>query len=160
MLSAFPGLADLHRALCTAVAQARPQRSLPKMETTIEAVVRSMLGVDGAPSGDLWRAVAEVGALPAKAPAGYQPFLPCPLWADAFVRDDSAPRKKLLLVLTDGKPNDVNYCEGCFAIQDSRKAVQEARRAATCVFGVTIDADAHVNPDANGSIKISVLLTG
>jgi nitric oxide reductase NorD protein len=51
-------------------------------------------------------------------------------------------RKKLLLVLTDGKPNDVDYYEGRFAIEDSRKAVQEARRAGTCVFGVTIDTDA------------------
>ena len=92
VLSAFPGLGDLHRELCAAVARARPQRSLPKIETVIEDVVRSLLGVDGAPPGELWRAVAEGGALPAKAPAGYQPFLPCPLWGDAFVRDDSAPR--------------------------------------------------------------------
>ncbi len=37
-------------------------------------------------------------------------------------------RKRLLLVLTDGKPNDVDHYEGRFAIEDTRKAVQEARR--------------------------------
>jgi nitric oxide reductase NorD protein len=51
-------------------------------------------------------------------------------------------RKKLVLVLTDGKPNDVDHYEGRFAIEDTRKAVQEARRAGTTVFGVTIDATA------------------
>ncbi|MDU1665232.1 MAG: VWA domain-containing protein, partial [Bradyrhizobium sp.] len=55
---------------------------------------------------------------------------------------DRPERKRLLLVLTDGKPNDVDHYEGRFAIEDTRKAVQEARRAGVAVFGVTIDAAA------------------
>ncbi|MCA1393024.1 VWA domain-containing protein [Bradyrhizobium sp. IC3123] len=51
-------------------------------------------------------------------------------------------RKKLLLVLTDGKPNDVDHYEGRFAVEDTRKSVQEARRLGITVFGVTIDAGA------------------
>jgi nitric oxide reductase NorD protein len=51
-------------------------------------------------------------------------------------------RKKLLIVLTDGKPNDVDHYEGRFAVEDTRKAVQEARRRGNVVFGVTIDAAA------------------
>jgi nitric oxide reductase NorD protein len=51
-------------------------------------------------------------------------------------------RKKLLLVLTDGKPNDVDHYEGRFAVEDTRKAVREARRLGVAVFGVTIDATA------------------
>lgn len=51
-------------------------------------------------------------------------------------------RKRLLLVLTDGKPNDVDHYEGRFAVEDTRKAVQEARRQGVSVFGVTIDASA------------------
>src|SRR3982751_3768520 len=43
-------------------------------------------------------------------------------------------RSKLLLVLTDGKPNDVDHYEGRFALEDSRKAVSEARRAGQAVF--------------------------
>lgn len=46
------------------------------------------------------------------------------------------------IFLTDGKPNDVDYYEGRFAVEDTRKAVQEARRLGTTVFGVTIDAAA------------------
>lgn len=51
-------------------------------------------------------------------------------------------RKKLLLVLTDGKPNDVDHYEGRFGIEDTRKAVIEARREGLSVFGVTVDAQA------------------
>lgn len=51
-------------------------------------------------------------------------------------------RKKLLLVLTDGKPNDVHHYEGRFAVEDTRKAVREARRQGIAVFGVTVDAGA------------------
>jgi len=51
-------------------------------------------------------------------------------------------RTKLLLVLTDGKPNDVDHYEGRFALEDSRRAVSEARRAGQAVFAVTIDKDA------------------
>ena len=45
-------------------------------------------------------------------------------------------------VLTDGKPNDVDHYEGRFAVEDTRKAVQEARRLGVAVFGVTVDATA------------------
>ncbi|MCK1302626.1 MULTISPECIES: VWA domain-containing protein [unclassified Bradyrhizobium] len=51
-------------------------------------------------------------------------------------------RKKLLLVLTDGKPNDVDHYEGRFAVEDTRKSVQEARRLGIAAFGVTVDATA------------------
>lgn len=51
-------------------------------------------------------------------------------------------RKKLLIVVTDGKPNDVDHYEGRFAVEDTRKAVREARRLGMAVFGVTIDAAA------------------
>lgn len=51
-------------------------------------------------------------------------------------------RHRLLLLLTDGKPNDVDHYEGRYGIEDTRKAVQEARRAGLSVFGVTIDRKA------------------
>ncbi|KLN61910.1 hypothetical protein WH96_04025 [Kiloniella spongiae] len=56
---------------------------------------------------------------------------------------DVRPNKqKLLLILTDGKPNDVDYYEGRYGIEDARKAVQECRRKGITVFGVTIDQEA------------------
>lgn len=51
-------------------------------------------------------------------------------------------RHRLLLLLTDGKPNDNDYYEGRYGIEDTRKAVLEARRQEVRVFGVTIDREA------------------
>ncbi|MFC3568865.1 nitric oxide reductase D protein [Paracoccus simplex] len=47
--------------------------------------------------------------------------------------------RRLLLVLTDGKPNDLDHYEGRHGIEDSAMAVREARRAGHAVFGITID---------------------
>ncbi|MCA1491326.1 nitric oxide reductase activation protein NorD [Ensifer sp. NBAIM29] len=55
---------------------------------------------------------------------------------------DQPNRRKLLIVLTDGKPNDVDHYEGRFALEDSRRAVTEARRSGIHVFGVTVDREA------------------
>lgn len=48
-------------------------------------------------------------------------------------------KRKLLLVITDGKPNDLDHYEGRHGIEDTRMAVREARRSGQSVFGVTID---------------------
>ncbi|WP_163557748.1 VWA domain-containing protein [Halomonas sp. NO4] len=52
-------------------------------------------------------------------------------------------RHRLLLVLTDGKPNDTDYYEGRYGIEDTRKAVLEARQQEVKVFGVTVDSEGH-----------------
>ncbi|HEX2941545.1 MAG TPA: VWA domain-containing protein, partial [Rhodopila sp.] len=51
-------------------------------------------------------------------------------------------RHRLLLVITDGKPNDSDHYEGRYGAEDTRRAIQEARQAGMTVFGVTIDATA------------------
>ncbi|MEJ1160103.1 nitric oxide reductase activation protein NorD [Prosthecomicrobium sp. N25] len=48
-------------------------------------------------------------------------------------------RHRLLLVLTDGKPNDIDYYEGRYGIEDTRMAIREAREEGLRVFGVTVD---------------------
>lgn len=52
-----------------------------------------------------------------------------------------ARRRRLLLVITDGKPNDLDHYEGRHGIEDSMMAVREARRAGHAVFGITVDRD-------------------
>ncbi|MDX1594829.1 MAG: VWA domain-containing protein [Gammaproteobacteria bacterium] len=47
--------------------------------------------------------------------------------------------RRLLLLITDGKPNDLDLYEGRYGIEDTRHAIQEARRAGLRPFCVTID---------------------
>ena len=51
-------------------------------------------------------------------------------------------RQKLLILLSDGKPNDVDHYEGRYGIEDTRMAIREARREGVAVFGITVDAEA------------------
>ena len=51
-------------------------------------------------------------------------------------------RHRLLLVLSDGKPSDSDYYEGRYAIEDTRRAIMDARKQELKVFGITIDRDA------------------
>lgn len=60
--------------------------------------------------------------------------------ASAELAKETAARK-LLIVLTDGKPNDLDHYEGQHGIEDSHMAVREARRAGQTLHGVVIDED-------------------
>ncbi len=50
--------------------------------------------------------------------------------------------QKLLLILTDGKPNDLDAYEGRYGIEDTRMAILEARHKGLQPFCVTIDQEA------------------
>ena len=50
-------------------------------------------------------------------------------------------KRRLLIILTDGKPNDLDHYEGRHGIEDSRRAVIEARRTGQSVFGITVDRE-------------------
>ena len=60
----------------------------------------------------------------------------------SHVLEQRPNRHRLLILLTDGKPNDVDHYEGRYGIEDSRMAVREARRQGISVFGVTVDRGA------------------
>jgi nitric oxide reductase NorD protein len=49
-------------------------------------------------------------------------------------------QRRLLLVITDGKPNDLDHYEGQHGIEDSRMAIAEARRRGQAVHGVVVEA--------------------
>lgn len=55
--------------------------------------------------------------------------------------DEETAARKLLIVLTDGKPNDLDHYEGQHGIEDSHMAVSEARRRGQVVHGIIIDED-------------------
>ena len=58
--------------------------------------------------------------------------------ASGLLADEPANRR-LLLILTDGKPNDLDHYEGRYGIEDTRHAIHEARQRGLQPFCVTID---------------------
>lgn len=52
-------------------------------------------------------------------------------------------RQRLLLLLTDGKPNDLDIYEGRYGLEDTRHAVLAARAEGLLPFCITIDETAH-----------------
>jgi nitric oxide reductase NorD protein len=56
---------------------------------------------------------------------------------------DRPERQRLLLILTDGKPNDIDVYEGRWGLEDTRHAVVEARDAGLLPFCLSIDEQAH-----------------
>lgn len=68
--------------------------------------------------------------------------------AGAAIRHASAmlgrhgARQRLLLILSDGKPNDVDQYEGRYGVEDTRQAVAEARLQGLVPFCLTVDRHA------------------
>ena len=50
--------------------------------------------------------------------------------------------RRLLLILSDGKPNDVDAYEGSYGVEDTRQAVAEAHRQGVTTFCLTVDREA------------------
>lgn len=84
------------------------------------------------------------GRLLRVAPAGYTRIGPALRHARAEL-SVSRGRRRLLLVLTDGKPNDFDRYEGSYGVADVRHAVLEARAAGIMVHALAIDPSARSN---------------
>jgi nitric oxide reductase NorD protein len=50
---------------------------------------------------------------------------------------------KLLFLISDGKPNDIDAYEGRYGVEDSRKAIKEAEGCGVVPFCLTVDNAAH-----------------
>ena len=50
---------------------------------------------------------------------------------------------KLLFILSDGKPNDIDEYEGRYGIEDTRMSIREAEREGVVPFCLTVDSRAH-----------------
>lgn len=61
----------------------------------------------------------------------------------AGILERQRARDRLLLLLTDGKPNDVDQYEGRYGIEDTRQALATARQQGLRAFCVTIDREGH-----------------
>jgi nitric oxide reductase NorD protein len=58
------------------------------------------------------------------------------------VLQEQKSSQKLLLILTDGKPNDIDHYEGRFGIEDTHQAIVEANKLGIKPFCITIDQEA------------------
>ncbi len=67
--------------------------------------------------------------------------------------------QKLLLILTDGKPNDIDHYEGRFGVEDTHQAIKEAHKLGIKPFCITIDQEAQEYlPYLFGSDGFTVIL--
>ncbi len=56
---------------------------------------------------------------------------------------DQGAERRLLLILSDGKPNDIDRYEGRYGAEDTRHAIREAKAQGITPFCITIDAEAN-----------------
>jgi nitric oxide reductase NorD protein len=50
-------------------------------------------------------------------------------------------QRRVLLVLSDGQPNDVDWYQGAYAIEDSRRAILDARTSGVHTFCLTVEQE-------------------
>lgn len=72
---------------------------------------------------------------------GYYTRLGAAIRHAASLLERQPAARRLLLVLTDGKPHDIDHYEGRYGIEDTRMALIEARKADLKPFCVTIDRE-------------------
>jgi len=58
------------------------------------------------------------------------------------ILDKQQSTNKLLLIISDGKPNDEDRYDGRYGIEDTKKALQEIKQKGITPFCITIDLDA------------------
>ncbi|WP_201862961.1 nitric oxide reductase activation protein NorD [Microvirga soli] len=119
VLAECPGLTRTYTELCAAMREARPQRPLPASEGKVESIVLSLLGDNTATLPPLWDMMIDDAGLPFQAPAGYQPFLPVPLWGDTWTRTAGAANRN----------GDEPAGQGDLAASDTRKRFAARREA-------------------------------
>ncbi|HEX8907297.1 MAG TPA: VWA domain-containing protein, partial [Longimicrobiaceae bacterium] len=74
-------------------------------------------------------------------PEGYTRMGAAIRHASALLAREGA-RHRLLLIISDGKPNDDDHYQGGYAVEDTRQAVAEARTHGIFPFCVTVDQEA------------------
>jgi len=60
----------------------------------------------------------------------------------AKILDKQQSVNKLLIIISDGKPNDEDRYDGRYGIEDTKKAIEEVKKKGITPFCITIDLDA------------------
>jgi nitric oxide reductase NorD protein len=74
---------------------------------------------------------------------GYYTRMGAAIRQSSRILQDRPEAHRVLLILSDGKPNDLDQYEGRYGIEDTRQAIIEARQQGVTPYCVTIDADGH-----------------
>jgi nitric oxide reductase NorD protein len=118
---AFDALGDSYSILTfsgTGAADVRVATLKAFSESNSDAVRRRIAAIDAGGNTRLGAAIRHATAILASQPAGH----------------------RLLLILSDGKPNDVDRYFTTYAVEDSRQAIFDARAEGIYPFCLTIDA--------------------
>ncbi len=73
---------------------------------------------------------------------GYYTRMGAAIRQSTEILSKQAASKRLMLILTDGKPNDLDKYEGRYGVEDTRKAILEAKQQGLIPFCITIDKQA------------------
>ncbi|QOY55481.1 VWA domain-containing protein [Candidatus Sulfurimonas marisnigri] len=73
---------------------------------------------------------------------GYYTRLGAAIRESGKILNKQQSQNKLLLIISDGKPNDVDRYDGRYGIEDTKKAIQEVKKLGITPFCITIDLEA------------------
>ncbi len=73
---------------------------------------------------------------------GYYTRLGAAVRESAKILEKQQSANKLLLILSDGKPNDVDKYDGRYGIEDTKKAIEEVKKKGIIPYCITIDVEA------------------
>lgn len=74
--------------------------------------------------------------------AGYYTRLGAGIRESSKILQKQNSANRLLLIISDGKPNDVDRYDGRYGIEDTKKAIEEVRKKGIIPFCITIDIKA------------------
>jgi len=75
--------------------------------------------------------------------AGYYTRLGAAIRQSTRILEKQGSQNKLMLIISDGKPNDVDKYEGRYGVEDTKKAILEARKFGIIPFCITVDSESY-----------------
>lgn len=73
---------------------------------------------------------------------GYYTRLGAAIREATKILDKQQSSNKLLLIISDGKPNDLDRYDGRYGIEDTKKAIEEVKQKGITPFCITVDLEA------------------
>ena len=75
--------------------------------------------------------------------AGYYTRLGTAIRQSTSILQKQKTQNKLMLIISDGKPNDIDRYEGRYGVEDTKKAIVEARKLGIIPFCITVDSESY-----------------